>query len=261
MKAHRKAFIQFYTIYTYKYKSKMNMNKKKLAALGGMSVLTGMLAVGIASADTMNTTNTNTDNTKQGKSRGEMKRGGMKDTGALATALGMSETDVKSALASGKTIDTLISEKGLSQSAVMQALHTAHEKEMDARIASDIASGKLTQTQADEMKAERAQRETQMKAHLATALGMTTAELDQATTSGKTIDQITTERGLTKEAVHTKLDELRTQDMKARLASDVASGKITQTQADEMMTKKNERGTRGGGPGFGPMGEDRPARQ
>lgn len=239
----------------------MNMNTKKLAAIGGMSILTGVLAVGFASADTTTTTSNTSNQNKQGKNRGEMKRGGMKDTGALATALGMSETEVKSALASGKTIDTLISEKGLSQSAVMQALRTAHEKEMEARIAADIASGKLTQAQADQMKAERRAREAQMKSNLASALGMTTTELDQATASGKTIDQITTERGLTKEAVQTKLDALRAADMKARLAADVASGKITQAQADEIATKKDERGTRGGGPKFGHMDANRSAQQ
>lgn len=76
-----------------------------------------------------------------------------------------------------------------------------HKADMDARIKADIASGKITQAQVDEMAAKHKAQEAVMDANLAKALGITTDELASYKTSGKTIDQIITEKGLDKKTV------------------------------------------------------------
>jgi uncharacterized protein (DUF433 family) len=216
--------------------------KQKLAMYSMVPVTMSLMAVGFASADTGTTTSVQKFGNKV--KGGIMHKGPMNPTGdtALAQALGMSSADLKTALSSGKTIDTLITEKGLNKTTVMQALRTAHEAEMQTRIQADIASGKLTQAQADQMKADHAAREEKQKQALANALGISVASLDADMTAGKTMDQLATEHGLTADALKTKLDASRDAQMKADLAERVVSGKLTQAQADSILANKGQGG-------------------
>ncbi|MEN9852114.1 MAG: hypothetical protein RI996_57 [Candidatus Parcubacteria bacterium] len=119
---------------------------------------------------------------------------------------------------------------------------------MDAHLQAKVTSGKLTQAQADQIKAERVAHEAQHKLALATALGISVQTLDAEIAAGKTIDQLATARGLTTDALKAKLQAAREVQIKARLAADVAAGKITQAQADQMIAKgiptslKNKKG-------------------
>jgi hypothetical protein len=81
-----------------------------------------------------------------------------------------------------------------------------HEADMQERIKADIASGKITQAQADEIAAKHKAKEAAMDANLSKVLGVTIDELAADKTVGKTIDQIITEKGLNKEAVFKALE-------------------------------------------------------
>ena len=230
------------------------MKKKQKMALYGLTpVLVGLALAGSASADTISA-----NTTAQGAAKGLKNKmhaaGGMKNDTALAGILGITPTELQTALQSGKTIDTLIAEKGLNKSTVMQTLRASHEAQMDARIKADVASGKLTQAQADQMKTDHAARETKHKTALANALGISVATLDAQMQSGKTMAELATSNGLTEEALKTKLDAARGAEMKSELAERVASGKLTQAQADSILANKGKGGKRGFAGEHGPRG-------
>lgn len=230
------------------------MKKKQKMALYGLTpVLVGLALAGSASADTISA-NTGVQSTVKGL-KNKMRGGdGIKNDTALAGILGITSTELQTALQSGKTIDALISEKGLSKDTVMQSLRASHETQMQARIQADIASGKLTQAQADQMKTDHAARETKHKTALANALGISVAALDAQMQSGKTMAELATSNGLTEEALKTKLDAARQVEMKADLATRVASGKLTQAQADSILANKSKGGKRGFDAERGPRG-------
>jgi hypothetical protein len=76
--------------------------------------------------------------------------GGGHSLGAAATALGMTEAELMTALQSGKTLAEVAKDKSVSVDTLIQALVTA-EKE---RIAQKVTDGVLTQAQADEWLAD-----------------------------------------------------------------------------------------------------------
>lgn len=79
------------------------------------------------------------------------------DLSAAATALGLSEADLRTALESGKTLAQVAKDKSVSVDALVSALVTA-EKE---RIAKAVTDGKLTQAQADTQLADLTKRVTE----------------------------------------------------------------------------------------------------
>ncbi|QGP93494.1 hypothetical protein MGLY_29040 [Neomoorella glycerini] len=68
---------------------------------------------------------------------------------------------------------------------------------------------------------------------IATALGMTPQELRQELQSGKTLEQIATEKGLTLAQLKEKLIN----EAKTKLDQEVASGKLTQDKADKILSR------------------------
>ena len=79
------------------------------------------------------------------------------DLSTAATALGLSEADLRAALESGKTLAQVAKDKGVSVDTLVSALVKA-EKE---RIAKAVTDGKLTQAQADEQLADLTKRVTE----------------------------------------------------------------------------------------------------
>jgi hypothetical protein len=230
------------------------MKKKQKMALYGLTpVLVGLALAGSASADTISANATVAKSVKGLKDK--MRAGdGMKNDAALASILGITSTELQTALQSGKSVDTLITEKGLNKNTVMQSLRSAHEAQMEARVKADIASGKLTQAQADQMKADHTAREVKHKEALANALGISVAALDAEMQSGATMAGLATTHGLTEDALKTKLDAAREVEMKAELGARVASGKLTQAQADSILANKSKGGKHGKGGEHGPRG-------
>jgi hypothetical protein len=82
--------------------------------------------------------------------------GGGHDLSAAATALGISEADLKTALESGKTLAEVAKDKNVSVDTLVAALVKA---ETD-RIKQEVTDGKLTQAQADERLADLTKRVT-----------------------------------------------------------------------------------------------------
>jgi uncharacterized protein YidB (DUF937 family) len=69
---------------------------------------------------------------------------------AAATALGVSEDDLRTALQDGKTIAAVAEEKGVDVQTVIDAMVA----EAETHLAEEVESGRITQAQADERLAE-----------------------------------------------------------------------------------------------------------
>ena len=91
--------------------------------------------------------------------------------------------------------------------------------------------------------AERAAHRDQMDTQAASLLGISKTDLQAKLTAGIKMSDIVKASGISETDFRTKMDAVRQADMKTRLAADVASGKITQAQADQMITNmKNHTG-------------------
>jgi hypothetical protein len=77
-------------------------------------------------------------------------RHGFGNLSAAATALGMSEADLRTALEGGKSLATIAGEKGIAVSKVVDALVA----ELKAHLDEHVASGKKTQAEADQRLAD-----------------------------------------------------------------------------------------------------------
>lgn len=125
------------------------MNKKKLATIALIPALAAGAFASYAFAAS-DTTTKNTPSTKQQK-RGMHGKGSDMFASNLATALGLQVADVKAKLDAGQTPDQIITATGQSKDTVIAALQAARVTSMKARIAEKVASGKITQAQADNM--------------------------------------------------------------------------------------------------------------
>jgi polyhydroxyalkanoate synthesis regulator phasin len=128
-----------------------------------------------------------------------------------------------------------------------------------------VAAGKITQAEADQRLADMAnhkgrkgvfdknetaeqksEREKKMTNDLAIVLGTTQADILAKLSAGSSPRDIIAASGKDAAAAEAQLDTLRQADMKAHLAADVASGKITQAEADRIST---DMANHKGGPG------------
>jgi DNA-binding CsgD family transcriptional regulator len=201
-----------------------------------------------------------------------------------ATALGMTEAELKTELQAGKSIADVAKAKNIDLDTVIAKLTTAFKAHLDE----EVASGKHTQAEADAKLAEFKTRITSMvnasglpmhggkgghgpegkgghgpqkfaTAQLATTLKLTEAELQTQLKSGKTIKQIAEAQNVDIADVKTTL----TADFKAHLDEEVASGEHTQAEADAKLAEFKTRlddmvnGVRpvGGKGGHGPEGK------
>jgi hypothetical protein len=84
--------------------------------------------------------------------------GGHPGLAAAATAIGVSEADLHTAMQSGKTIADVARAKGVDVTTVIDAIVT----DMNSHLADAVSNGKLTQAQADEMKSKAGERATDL---------------------------------------------------------------------------------------------------
>jgi DNA-binding CsgD family transcriptional regulator len=201
-----------------------------------------------------------------------------------ATALGMTEAELKTELQAGKSIADVAKAKNIDLDTVIAKLTAAFKAHLDE----EVASGKHTQAEADAKLAEFSTRVTIMvnapglpmhggkgghgpggkgghgpqkfaTAQLATTLKLTEAELQTQLKSGKTIKQIADAQNVDIADVKTTL----TAAFKAHLDEEVASGEHTQAEADAKLAEFKTRlddmvnGVRpvGGKGGHGPEGK------
>jgi len=209
-------------------------------------------------------------------------RGGDELT-AAATYLGISESDLQSQLASGKTLAQIANgTSGKSAAGLVDALVTAEK----AELAQAVKDGRLTQAQADQIATGLTARMTalvngDLAPHgpgfgmgpgpgddfqaAADYLGISTTDLLTELRSGKTLAQVA---DATSGKSAAGLVDALVKHEQAELAQAVKDGKLTQSQADQLSTNLKDRvtalvnGTGGehGGPwhhGFGPGPGDR----
>jgi hypothetical protein len=165
-------------------------------------------------------------------------------------------------------LDDAAKRLGVSADDLRSALAGAEDAQLDAA----VKAGKLTQAQADEIKADRKADGTvlnlghggrgghghgggpRLMDDAAKALGISTTSLFDQLRAGKTLEQVAKAKGKTLAEVKAAVKQSATNELKA----DLAAKKITQSQYDDAISHLDdeiaELGTRG--PGHGPGGHD-----
>jgi hypothetical protein len=178
-----------------------------------------------------------------------------------ATALGMTEAELRTELEAGKSIAQVAETKNVDLQVVVDALIAKHK----AHIAEHVAEGKLTQAEADEKLANLEARVTEMvnktglpmkggpggkgghggklghikaaSEEVAAVLNLTTTELATQLREGKSLAAIAEAQDVD----INKVKEVLTAEFKAHLDEEVAEGKHTQEEADEKLAKFESR--------------------
>ncbi|MFD0694627.1 hypothetical protein ACFQZT_11035 [Paenibacillus sp. GCM10027628] len=233
---------------------------------------------------------------KADKGWGGQGRGGFGDHGGrffggnvikeTATILSVEQTAVEDALKSGKTLAAFAQEKGLTEADYLQKLIAAETTAINAQ----VTAGTITQAQADKAISGLSDQLTKqienkgfgnkggfpgggkgfgggrLTEQAATALGVDQSAVEEALKAGKTLAAFAQEKGVSEADFLQKLVAAETTSINA----EVTAGKLTQDQADKMvsnlsdrLTKQIEntgpvggfeggrRGGHGGGMGFG----------
>lgn len=252
-----------------------NIGRKILTGSLVASFVLGVGFVGAlhnqAFADTVTGTSTSTSTQNAGpggKGRGDFgDRGGFKGANVVketATILGVEESVVQDALKADKTLAAFAEEKGLEKADFLQKLVAAET----ASITADVTAGKITQAQADTILKGLTDQLTKRieangfkggfpggeggrggmgKGHggnlveqTATILSVEQSVVQDALKAGKTLSAFAVEKGLTEADYVAKLVAAETTAINA----EVTAGKITQAQADEMLSGLSDRLTK-----------------
>lgn len=132
-----------------------------------------------------------------------------------------------------------------------QALDAAKEEAAAAALADAVASGDLSQEEADLINARQEVRKYMDKdAVVADLLGMTTAEVEAARAEGQSIRELLEANGVEHEALH----EAREAAREAAIDAALADGVITEAQAEALRDGEGPAGRGFGRRGFGPRG-------
>ncbi|MZQ82468.1 hypothetical protein GQF01_10140 [Paenibacillus sp. 5J-6] len=195
-------------------------------------------------------------------------RGGFRGGNVLketATILGVEESAVQEALKAGKTLSAFAEEKGLTKADYLQKLVAAETTSITAQ----VTAGKLTQEQADKIVSGLSDQLTKQidgtgfkggfrggfpggdrggKGHggdklleqTATILSVEPSAVHEALKAGKTLSAFAVEKGLTEADFVAKLVAAETTAINA----EVTAGKLTQEQADKMLSDLSDRITK-----------------
>lgn len=231
------------------------MKRKTQGTIIALISATALASAFAASATGTENNTSTTGNTKRGgfqrKELTETEKTEMQARMAtdLAGVLGGDQTTILTSMQSGKSVRDIVEASGKDENTVMTALKEKRDAEMKTRLAADVASGKITQTQADEMLAHKGKRgeghgnNENMLKDLASILGTDSASIKAKLDAGKTVKEVVTEAGFNNTDVRAKMEALRDTNMKARLAEEVSSGKITQAEADTKYAEMKQRDT------------------
>ena len=246
------------------------MKKQIQSVIAGTATVVAMATIGLgvvgsAQAQPINSSsviaiNTSTTSRNVAQQVAEM-RGGPKGPGknaaAIASVLKLTEAELKTQVQSGKTLAQIATAQSVSVQSVINVLVA----DMKAHIAEELASGEITQAQADTKLASVTAKATEMvntvrpahgvgmrggpkgpgknAAAIASVLKLTEAELKTQVQSGKTLAQIATAQSVSVQSVINVL----VADMKAHIAEELASGEITQAQADTKLASVTAKAT------------------
>jgi len=181
-------------------------------------------------------------------------RGPNDELAAAATYLGLSQSELQTAIQSGKTLAQIAdATSGKSAAGLINALVVAEQTELAAA----VTAGKLTQAQADQVTSTLKERFTNFVngtgplhhghggggddfAAAATYLGLSQSQLQTALQSGKTLAQIAD--ATTGKSAAGLINALVAHEQ-TELAAAVTAGKLTQAQADQIGAALKERFT------------------
>lgn len=125
----------------------------------------------------------------------------------------------------------------------VEQLQAARDQAYAAALADAVASGSVTQEQADQLLARRALRSTiDQKALVAQALGLTVDELEAALAGGQSLRDLMAEKGIDASTLQANVQAA----YEAAVAQAVADGIITQAQADAILDDEAGFGLFGG---------------
>lgn len=254
------------------------MNRRKLLKIGlGSGIVAVVAAAGLSVASptlAQNVAAPVAALTQRGGGPGGMGHGMQLST--IATALGMTEAELQTELQAGKSVADVATAKNVALDKVISAIVDAETKEWQAA----VTAGTLTQAQADTLLSNLkltlpSQLQTKMVVGLnrgfdggrggikggaqlttiATALGMTEAELRTELQAGKSVADVATTKNVALDKVISAIVDEETKELQAA----VTAGKLTQAQADQRITdlKANlptqlaQKGWIGGGRGDG----------
>jgi ssDNA-specific exonuclease RecJ len=247
------------------------LRRTLVAAGAGLGMM--LAGLGIATAQTGGSDPpTTTTVPADGERRPGRHHGVRVSLAAAASAIGIGEDELRTALRSGQSIAQVAQSRNVDVQKVIDAI-VADARQ---RIAEKVQSGDLTQAQADERLADLPQRVTDLVnrtgglrhgpgrhgrhgrhgpgpglAVAASAIGIGEDELRTALRSGQSIAQVAQSRNVDVQKV---IDAI-VADARQRIAEKVQSGDLTQAQADERLADLPQRVTdlvnRTGGPGHG----------
>ena len=229
------------------------MNKRITKVVGGAAVI-GALA--LAALSGTGTASAQSLIAKVGITRpAHDGRGPTKSMTAVAGVLKLTEAELKTQLDSGKSLATVAATQNVSIQSVIDVIVA----DKQAYIAEEVASGEITQAQADAKLAEVTAKVTEKvnsvrpageggkggrgpaKSLTAVAgvLKLTEAELKTQLDSGKSLAAVAATQNVSVQSV---IDVI-VADKQAYIAEEVTSGELTQAQADEKLAEVTARAT------------------
>ncbi|WP_206529894.1 hypothetical protein [Brevibacillus sp. SYP-B805] len=187
------------------------------------------------------------ENVHEGKGLGFI---GFKDNADLLALLKIDAAKLQEALKAGKSLADIAKEQGVAEDDVIALL----TKQQEEKLAEEVKNGKLTQEQADKLKANSAERIKNMvenvhegkglgfigfkdNADLLALLKIDAAKLQEELKAGKSLADIAKEQGVAEDDVIALL----TKQQEEKLAEAVKAGKLTQEQADKLKANSAER--------------------
>ena len=124
------------------------MKKKVSILIGGL--LVALMVVGVIGARNVFAQSSTLIAPEHGRGPGGGGRGfGLVELQAAAKALNMTTDELITALQSGKTLEEIVTSAGVEFQTVQDAIQTAHEEELRARIEQGVADGTISQEKAD----------------------------------------------------------------------------------------------------------------
>ena len=209
------------------------MNKHVYYSLAAVMGL-GALGIGTVAAE-------NFDNGfNRGEARHESREHRSEHIEELANAFSLDLDSIKSQIEEGTKMKDILEANGLDKETVHAKMQGVHKE----KLAAAVASGEITQEQADKKLEHMEKRKEdgfkgkkQMKRpspeKMAEVLGLDVDEVKSELEAGKKMKDILEANGLDREAVHEKMKAAH----KVKIQELVGEGKITQEQADEKLER------------------------
>jgi hypothetical protein len=219
--------------------------KRWIAPLAGLMIAGAVAVPTFAQSQSVNSTGQSTDAAGV-RGVGALICSTSNPTDTVAKALGMTASELRLELVSGKTVSQIATSKNVDAQVIIDALSTQRKADLDQA----LKDGLLTQAQYDTITQAMpnapaldsntllrirvpAYNVVNIEAVTAEALGISCADLLKAQQGGNAIAQIATDKGVDVQAV---IDAV-TKAYKDALAADVQEGLITQAESDGRLSQ------------------------